>query len=106
MLSLFGPHFSDGYSMMFILAFGLLARSTIGPMERFLNMVGQQSACAIAYAAAFAFNVILCLVLIPPFGATGAAVAMTCAVLVETVSLFLIARYRLGFHVFIWGRAA
>jgi O-antigen/teichoic acid export membrane protein len=92
--------------MMFILAVGLVARSAIGPMERFLNMVGQQRACALAYAAAFAANVVFCLILIPRFGATGAAVAMTLAVLVETISLALIAKYRLGFHAFIFGRIA
>ena len=45
-LWLFGPQFVDGYYLMFILAIGPLARATIGPIERLLNMVGEQRACA------------------------------------------------------------
>ena len=48
----------------------------------------------------------LCLVLIPPFGAIGAAVSIATALIFETVSLALVARRRLGLEVFAWGRAA
>jgi O-antigen/teichoic acid export membrane protein len=91
---------------MFILAVGLLARSAIGPVERLLNMLGQQRICALVYAAAFSINVALCLLLIPRHGADGAAIATAAALLVETVSLFLVARHRLGLHVFIFTRQA
>ena len=53
-LWLFGPQFVDGYFLMFILAVGPLARATVGPVERLLNMVGEQRACAVVYASAFA----------------------------------------------------
>jgi O-antigen/teichoic acid export membrane protein len=106
LLSLFGPQFTDGYHLLFVLAVGLLARSSIGPVERFLNMLGQQRLCALVYATAFAINVALCLVLIPRLGADGAAIATAAAILVETVLLFLVARLRLGFHAFIFSRSA
>jgi O-antigen/teichoic acid export membrane protein len=106
LLRLFGAEFTNGYHLMFILAIGLLARSAIGPMERLLNMLGQQRACAMACASAFATNLALCFVLIPIFGAAGAAIATACALLVETAALFTVARHRLGFQVFIWGRKA
>src|SRR5215813_13478786 len=77
-LWLFGPSFVDGYALMFILALGLLSRAAVGPVERLLNMLGEQRACALVYAGAFAFNLVLCLILIPRFGATGAAVATSC----------------------------
>jgi O-antigen/teichoic acid export membrane protein len=51
-LALFGPQFPAGYHLMFILAVGLLARAAIGPMERFLNMIGQQRQCALVYGSA------------------------------------------------------
>ncbi len=105
LLRLFGPQFTSGYHIMFILAAGLLARAAIGPMERFLNMLGQQRSVALAYAGAFTVNVSLCLLLIPPLGATGAAIATATAVLFETVALFMIANHRLGFRVFIWSHA-
>jgi O-antigen/teichoic acid export membrane protein len=104
LLALFGPQFVDGYHLMFILAAGLLARSAIGPMERFLNMIGQQRACATVYGGAFAINLVLCFVLIPPFGAAGAATAISAALVTETIALVLIAKYRLGFDIFVWGR--
>jgi O-antigen/teichoic acid export membrane protein len=75
-------------------------------MERFLNMLGQQRACALVYASAFGINVALCLLLIPHFGAIGAAVAIATALIVETLSLALVARHKLGFNVFNWGRRA
>lgn len=102
-LWLFGPGFVDGYSLMFVLAIGLISRAAIGPVERLLNMVGQQRACALVYAAAFAINVVLCLVLIPRFGATGAAIATASAVMAESIMLFFTTKYRLGLHVFVWG---
>ena len=61
-LWLFGPGFTDGYPLMFVLAVGLLARASVGPAERLLSMLGQQRLCALVYAAAFAINLVLCLI--------------------------------------------
>src|ERR1700709_1240899 len=52
LLWLFGPQFVAGYDIMFIAAIGLVVRSAIGPVERLLNMLGHQHACALAYASA------------------------------------------------------
>lgn len=101
-LWLFGPQFVDGYFLMFILAIGPLARATIGPVERLLNMVGEQRACAVVYASAFAVNIALCVVLIPLFGVAGAAFAISGAMMLEAAMLFFVARARLGLHGFIW----
>ena len=90
-LSLFGPQFTDGYHLMFILAVGLLARAAIGPMERFLNVIGKQRVSALIYGGAFAVNIVLCIVLIPPLGAAGAAIAISTALIVETVALVVTA---------------
>jgi O-antigen/teichoic acid export membrane protein len=105
-LWLFGRDFIQGYPLMFILAIGLMARASIGPAERLLNMLDQQRACAIAYATAFATNVVTCVVLAPRFGVTGAAIATSTALIVESVLLFVVAKRRLNLHIFIWrGRA-
>ncbi len=101
-LWLFGPQFVDGYFLMFILAIGPLARATVGPVERLLNMVGEQRACAVVYAAAFLTNIALCVVLIPLFGVAGAAVAISAAMILEAVLLFAVTKERLGLHVFVW----
>jgi O-antigen/teichoic acid export membrane protein len=102
LLWLFGPQFVDGYFLMFILAIGPLARATVGPVERLLNMVGEQRACAFVYASAFAANIALCVVLIPLFGVAGAAVAISGAMVLEAVLLYWVSKQRLGLHVFIW----
>jgi O-antigen/teichoic acid export membrane protein len=104
-LSLFGARFTEGYHLMFILAAGLLARAAIGPIERLLNMLGEQRICALVYAGAFAVNIGLCFALIPHFGMAGAAGATAGALVIESILLFMVTRHRLGFHVFIWGRA-
>jgi O-antigen/teichoic acid export membrane protein len=105
-LWLFGPGFVDGYPVMFVLAVGLLARASVGPVERLLNMLGEQRACALVYAGAFAFNVVACVVLIPRFGVMGAAVATATALTAESILLFWVTKQRLGIHAFVWRRAS
>ena len=43
--------------------------------------------------------------LIPLLGAAGAAIATSSALIFESMLLFVVTKRRLGFHVFIWGRA-
>jgi O-antigen/teichoic acid export membrane protein len=105
-LSLFGAQFTSGYHLMFILAVGLLARAGIGPMERYLNVIGEQRTCAIVYGGAFSINIVLCAVLIPPFGAAGAAIAISTALVVETIALIVIAKRCLGFSIMFGSRRA
>jgi O-antigen/teichoic acid export membrane protein len=103
LLSLFGAGFTAGYGVMFILAVGMLARAAVGPAERLLNMLGERKQCAIVYAIAFAINFALCVLLIPRIGIEGAAVATSTALVLESIMLYLVAKRRLGFHVFIMG---
>lgn len=103
-LALFGAQFAEGYHLMFILAIGLVARAAIGPMERFLNVIGEQRACAVVYAGAFAINIVLCIVLIPLLGAAGAAIAISAALVVETIALVVLLKQRMGLDIFVWGR--
>ena len=103
-LALFGAGFRDGYPVIVVLAIGQLARACVGPAERLLNMLGQQRTCALAYAAAFAVNLLGCFMLAPVFGGIGVAAATAAAFVVESALLFLIARRRLGLHMFIWRR--
>jgi len=104
LLRLFGPGFVSGYYLMFIIAVGLLARAAVGPAERLLNMLGERRSCALVYAGAFAIDLVLCVALIPRFGITGAAVANAIALVFESASLFLVAKYRLGLHCLIFGQ--
>jgi O-antigen/teichoic acid export membrane protein len=83
-----------------------VVRAAIGPVERLLNMLGHQQICALAYAAAFVMNVVLCVALVPRFGGHGAAAATTLSLSFETVLLFWIVKKRLGLHVLAFGKAA
>ena len=104
LLNLFGEGYEHGYPWMFVLAIGLMARASVGPAERLLNMVGEQRICAAIYAGAFATNLILCFLLIPRVGPVGAAIAIASAMVTESTLLYLAAKRRLGIHAFIWRR--
>jgi O-antigen/teichoic acid export membrane protein len=104
-LWLFGPEYIRGYPIMFVLAVGLVARAAVGPVERLLNMLGQQNACASVYAAAFALNLGGCVLLVPKYGGMGAAASTSVALLVESILLFVVTKRRLGIHVFVWERS-
>ncbi|MGJ4952907.1 lipopolysaccharide biosynthesis protein [Bradyrhizobium sp. HKCCYLS20291] len=106
LLWLFGAQFTAGYDIMFVAAIGLVVRAAIGPVERLLNMLGQQRACAMAYAAAFVMNLVLCILLVPHFGGHGAAAATSLSLAFETVLLFRIVKQRLGLHVLAFGKAS
>jgi O-antigen/teichoic acid export membrane protein len=104
LLRMFGTGFEAGYYLMFIIAIGLLARAAVGPAERLLNMLNQRRACALIYAASFSINLALCIGLIPRLGLTGAAIASASTLVFESICLFYVAKYRLGFHCLIFGR--
>jgi O-antigen/teichoic acid export membrane protein len=97
-LYLFGAVFTQGYSLLLILSIGILARAAVGPADRLLNMLGEQKICALVYVWVFALNFIGCLLLIPHFGVTGAAISTSMALVVESITLFLIVSRRLGMH--------
>lgn len=103
LLWLFGPQFTAGYGIMFVAAIGLIARAAIGPVERLLNMSGNQNTCALAYASAFVVNIALCVMLVPRYGGYGAAAATSAALVFESIVLFVLTKRRLGLHVLVFG---
>ncbi|WGS21463.1 MULTISPECIES: oligosaccharide flippase family protein [unclassified Bradyrhizobium] len=105
LLWLFGRNFVGGYDIMLVAAIGLVVRSAIGPVERLLNMLGQQRICATAYAVAFLMNVGLCVALVPRYGGMGAAASTSLSLTFETILLFYVVRSRLGLHVLAFGKA-
>jgi O-antigen/teichoic acid export membrane protein len=105
LLWLFGPQYDAGYIYILVLSAGVLARAAVGPSEKFLSMQGEQRICALIYAIALSSNVGLCIILIPRFGPLGAALATACALWIESLSLFSVIRFKLGYRVSLWGRA-
>jgi O-antigen/teichoic acid export membrane protein len=87
LLMLFGPGFDEGYTLLFLLVPGVLARAAVGPAESLLTMTGYQNVCAAIYSAALALNIGLNVLLIPQFGLWGAALGTAVATLFEASAL-------------------
>jgi O-antigen/teichoic acid export membrane protein len=92
LLGMFGPGYAEGYSLMFILSIGVLARAVVGPAERLLSMIGEWRLCFFAYAVAFLSNAALCVLLIPFWGSAGAGVALSTALVVESILLWTLTK--------------
>lgn len=100
LLSLFGSTFSQGYPVMAILFIGIILKALIGPGEVLLVMVNKQRICALIYAIAFSFNVVLNIILIPEYGINGAAFATALAMVLEAILLLAIIKRRVKIFMF------
>jgi O-antigen/teichoic acid export membrane protein len=92
MLGLFGEDFVDAYPVMFVMAFGLIVRAAAGPSQCLLMATGRQKAVCTILVVTVAVNLALCLLLIPRFGAMGAAFAVSCAFACESSASMIVAR--------------
>jgi O-antigen/teichoic acid export membrane protein len=102
LLWLFGPRFVEGYPVMLILVIGFLFRSSMGPAEFLLNMLGQQRLCATVLVTTALLNIALNLALVPAFGLLGAAVATSASLVAGALMSFLAVRRRLEIDVAVW----
>ena len=105
LLALFGPGFEAGYPLLFIVAFGVIVRATVGPAEAVLTMTGHQNVCAALYGTSLLVNIVLNFALIPIFGLMGAAMATAIAMTFETVALYAAMQRRLGLSMSAFARA-
>ncbi|TPJ78300.1 lipopolysaccharide biosynthesis protein [Mesorhizobium sp. B2-6-2] len=96
MLVLFGPEFTAGYPLLFLLVLGVVARAAVGPCESLLTMSGNQNICAAVYAMTLALNIGLNVILIPLFGLWGAAIATSLAMVFEAGALSFTVWRKLG----------
>ncbi|RUX91744.1 lipopolysaccharide biosynthesis protein, partial [Mesorhizobium sp. M2A.F.Ca.ET.040.01.1.1] len=96
MLVLFGPEFTAGYPLLFLLVLGVVARAAVGPCESLLTMSGNQNICAAVYAMTLALNIGLNVLLIPLFGLWGAAMATSLAMVFEAGALSFTVWRKLG----------
>jgi len=101
LLRLFGSGFEDGYPLIALLMIGVLARASVGPADALLTMTGHQNTCAGIYAGTFVLNVVFNLLLIPPFGLAGAAIATSLAILFEATALAMAAKRKLNITTFV-----
>ena len=102
LLWLFNPHFTEAYPVMFVLAVGFLMRASMGPAEFVLNMLGEQSLCALVLAVSAPLNIALCFALVPVFGMMGAAIATSIALGTAALMNYVVAQRRLELEISIW----
>lgn len=102
LLWLFGPQFNDGYPVMCILVVGFLVRSSMGPVEHLLNMLGEQKLCAAVLTSAAVLNVTLNFALVPKFGLHGAAIATSISLAMAALMNSVVAWRRLNIEIAIW----
>jgi O-antigen/teichoic acid export membrane protein len=93
---LFGSEFTPAARPLQILAVSQLAAVAFGSLGTILNMVGQERLSLVGVGIALGLNAVLNAILIPRFGADGAAVATGTSLIVRQTLLWYWLRRRLG----------
>jgi O-antigen/teichoic acid export membrane protein len=95
-LSLYGREFSQAYVPMVVLLLGQFVNSVAGSTGYFMNMTGHESVLRNVIAVASMFNLVLCFILIPSFGALGAAISGSLSLLLWNSWVLLFIRRKFG----------
>ncbi|TDR89082.1 lipopolysaccharide biosynthesis protein [Enterovirga rhinocerotis] len=104
LLAMFGPDFQASVPILAILVAGTVIGSLFGPAEDLLTMLAGEKLCAVVTAVMLAIAVLLCLALVPAFGAIGAALAIATATVLRAAALAVAARRILGLATPVWSR--
>jgi O-antigen/teichoic acid export membrane protein len=97
-LGLFGEEYIQGEIILITLIFAQLANALTGSVAVLLNMTNHQQDTAMAVAGSAGLNVILNAIMIPQWGAQGAALATTTTIVMANLYLVVLVRKRLGFY--------
>ncbi len=103
-LSLFGPDFVVGAGPLAVLCLALVVRSVMGPAAMVLSIHDRPAASLPAVALGIVTLVVANLLLVPPFGLMGAAIASLLGITLWSFSLWLIAFRLAGIDVSIFAR--
>lgn len=106
LLWLFGPEFTSAYSVMAVLAVGLVIKAMFGPAEYLLNMLGEQKLSAAVLFATALLNILLNFLLIPQFGLLGAATATATSLISAALMFYLAIRFKLNINIFAFGKGS
>ncbi len=93
-----GAPFAASGAPLAILSIGQVVNAATGSVTTLLVMTGNQSRAAVGIAAGALLNVGVALVLIPPLGVAGAAIAAACSLVVSNLLLVWIAQRSLRIH--------
>jgi O-antigen/teichoic acid export membrane protein len=96
-MSLFGPEFSAGSTALVILALGQYLNVATGSVGNLLMMCGLEKAMRNTTMLAVVVSLTLCVLLIPAWGATGAAIATAAGMVAQNLAAAYVVWKRLGF---------
>lgn len=99
----FGTPYLSAYLPLLILLGGQLVNSAAGSVGVLLNMTGHETATARGMAVAALSNIVLNLILIPPLGIIGSALATAISLIIWNVILWWAVRKRLGINSLAFG---
>jgi O-antigen/teichoic acid export membrane protein len=97
LLGVFGHTYRTGATALTILAAGQLFNAATGPLGQVINMSGRPYLTLVNNAAVAALNIVLCVILIPRYGLTGAACSTTASL--TLVNLIKLAQVRALFGI-------
>jgi O-antigen/teichoic acid export membrane protein len=100
MLALFGPDYTTGRTVTVYLALTMLVATGCGMVDTVLNMAGKTAWTFYNALAATVVNLVANLVLIPPYGIMGAAVAWSLAIGVNNIVPLAQLHRAMGLHPF------
>ena len=104
LLGIFGPEFTEGSTVVVILAGSAMLGAAAGPVDMLLLMAGKSTWSLGNTAVTLGTNVALNLILIPQFGIEGAALAWAASrIVANALPLFQVGRY---LRFFPWGPGA
>jgi O-antigen/teichoic acid export membrane protein len=92
-MGLYGEEFVTGDTALVILALPMLVAMAAGPVNVVLVMAGKSTWNLLNVSLALATNVLLNVLLIPPFGISGAAIAWAVTILVSNLAALLEVRF-------------
>lgn len=95
-LSLYGDDFVGAKQVLLILSAGQLVNVFCGPTGQIAVHTGNEKAASYIVGVAAMANIALNALLIPPYGATGAAIATTITVSLWNIGLSVYIRYKTG----------
>lgn len=96
LLGLFREDFSSGYTVLRILALGQFFNVASGSVGSVMTMSGHTRDAVMAAAVSTGIGLACCVLLIPPFGAVGAAIAQSAGVIAYNALLVVKVRQHLG----------
>lgn len=98
LLRLFGDKFLDAAPILRILIIGQIVNVCCGPVMLTATLCGMQRVAAAIVIFACGINWLFCLILIPQFGANGAAWASVIGIIASNVSLLLVIYIKTGIN--------